>query len=157
MKTAETLRTYLHRKGLKITQQREEIADTFMKANRHLSAEELYRQILQTHPEVGLSTVYRTLKLLVEAGLASRRDFGDGITRYEPRSGEGHHDHLICIRCGAIIEFENKKIEALQKEVAALKGFTVIRHRLEIYGYCRKCRPAGGNNIQEKKNRKRHR
>jgi Fur family ferric uptake transcriptional regulator len=144
------LRTYLHRKGLKFTQQREEIAGTFLRAEKHLSAEELYRRIRRRHPEVGLSTVYRTLKLLVDAGLASRRDFGDGITRYEPRSGEGHHDHLICVRCGAIIEFENRKIEALQKEVAALNEFTVTRHRLEIYGYCSKCRPADRNRNRRK-------
>ena len=152
MTPAETLHTYLRHHGLKNTQQREEIAEKFLKADQHLSAEELYRRIHRTHPEVGLSTVYRTLKLLVDAGLASQRDFGDGITRYEPSSGEDHHDHLICVRCGAIIEFKNLKIEALQKEVAALKGFTVIRHRLEIYGYCEKCRPAGRSRAQRKKN-----
>jgi len=157
MKTDEKLRAYLRRKGLKITQQRQEIAEKFLGANRHLSAEELYQSIRRTHPEVGLSTVYRTLKLLVDAGLASRRDFGDGIMRYEPCSDEGHHDHLICIRCGAIIEFENQKIEALQKEVAALKGFTVTRHRLEIYGYCEKCRSSGRSQGQQKKIRERHR
>jgi Fur family ferric uptake transcriptional regulator len=152
MKPTEKLRTYLHRKGLKITQQRQEIAESFLRANRHLSAEELHRRIRRTQPEVGLSTVYRTLKLMVDAGLASRREFGDGITRYEPRTGESHHDHLICVRCGAIIEFENQKIEALQKEVAALNDFTVTRHRLEIYGYCRKCKPAGKSRKQDKKN-----
>jgi Fur family ferric uptake transcriptional regulator len=157
MKTAETLNTYLRRKGLKITQQREEIARSFLRAGQHLTAEELYRRILRTNPEVGLSTVYRTLKLLVDAGLASRRDFGDGIIRYEPRSGGDHHDHLICVRCGAIIEFENRKIEALKKEVAARKRFTVIRHRLEIFGYCEKCRPEGTGRTQREKNRKRQR
>ena len=156
MKTAEKLKTYLRRKGLNITQQREEIAETFLKADRHTSAEELYHQIHEKYPEVGLSTVYRTLKLLVEAGLASRREFGDGITRYEPRSGESHHDHLICERCGAIIEFENKKIEALQREVAELNGFRVTRHRLEIYGYCEKCR-SNGDRKQGKKERERQR
>jgi len=157
MNASDTLHTYLRRHGLKITQQREEIAEIFLQADQHLSAEELYRRIRRTHPEVGLSTVYRTLKLLVDAGLASRRDFGDGITRYEPRSGAGHHDHLICVRCGAIIEFENQKIEALQKEVAALKGFTVTRHRLEIFGYCHQCRTAGRGREQQRKDRKRHR
>jgi Fur family ferric uptake transcriptional regulator len=151
------LHQYLHAQGMKITQQREEIAETFLKANRHASAEELYRRVHRTHPEVGLSTVYRTLKLLVDSGLASRREFGDGITRYEPRSGEGHHDHLICIRCGAIIEFKNQEIEALQKEVAERKGFTVTRHRLEIYGYCDRCRSTGRARKQREKDRKRFR
>ncbi len=143
MRTTEKLRNYLHKKGLKITQQRQEIAETFLKAGRHLSAEELYGRIRQTHPEVGLSTVYRTLKLLADAGLASQREFGDGITRYEPQLDEGHHDHLICVHCGAIIEFENQKIEALQKEVAELHGFTTTRHRMELYGYCKTCGEAG--------------
>jgi len=157
MRTTEKLRNYLHKKGLKITQQRQEIAETFLKAGRHLSAEELYGQIRQTHPEVGLSTVYRTLKLLVDAGLASQREFGDGIIRYEPQLDEGHHDHLICVRCGAILEFENQKIEALQKEVAELNSFTVIRHRLELYGYCDRCRRAGAGRHDGSNIGKRHR
>lgn len=128
---------------MKVTRQREEIAKTFLDSPHHLSAEELYRQIQKAHPELGLSTIYRTLKLLVESGLASRREFGDGITRYEPTSGGQHHDHLICINCGAIIEFENQKIEELQNEVAEKNDFTVLRHKLELYGYCQKCRRRG--------------
>ena len=140
MDRAGTLRDYLRYKGLKVTHQREEIAQTFLDSTRHLSAEELHRQIQKIHPEVGLSTIYRTLKLLVEAGLASQREFGDGITRYEPVAGGRHHDHLICVNCGAIIEFQNQKIEELQKEVAENKNFTVLQHKLELYGYCEKCR-----------------
>jgi Fur family ferric uptake transcriptional regulator len=140
MSKADILRDYLRHKGLKVTHQREEIAQTFLDSARHLSAEELYRQIQKIHPEVGLSTIYRTLKLLVEAGLASQREFGDGITRYEPVAGGRHHDHLICVNCGAIIEFQNQKIEELQKEVAENKNFTVLQHKLELYGYCEKCR-----------------
>jgi len=123
-----------------VTHQREEIAQTFLDSTRHLSAEELYRLIQKGHPEMGLSTIYRTLKLLVEAGLASQREFGDGITRYEPVAGGRHHDHLICVNCGAIIEFQNQKIEELQKEVAENNNFTVLQHKLELYGYCEKCR-----------------
>ena len=140
MDRAGTLRDYLRYKGLKVTHQREEIAQTFLDSTRHLSAEEQHRQIQKIHPEVGLSTIYRTLKLLVEAGLASQREFGDGITRYEPVAGGRHHDHLICVNCGAIIEFQNQKIEELQKEVAENKNFTVLQHKLELYGYCEKCR-----------------
>jgi Fur family ferric uptake transcriptional regulator len=140
MDQAGALQDYLRHKGLKVTHQREEIARTFLRSTRHLSAEELYRQIQKIHPEVGLSTIYRTLRLLVEAGLASQREFGDGITRYEPVAGGRHHDHLICVNCGAIIEFQNQKIEELQKEVAENKNFTVLQHKLELYGYCEKCR-----------------
>jgi Fur family ferric uptake transcriptional regulator len=131
---------YLRSKGLKITHQREEIARTFLHSSRHLSAEELYQRIRNAHPEVGLSTVYRTLKLLVNASLASPRQFGDGITRYEPQTGDEHHDHLICINCGSIIEFEDQRIEQLQNKVAQNNDFTVLRHKLELYGYCKKCR-----------------
>lgn len=140
MDQAGALQDYLRHKGLKVTHQREEIAQTFLDSTRHLSAEELYRQIQKIHPEVGLSTIYRTLRLLVEAGLASQREFGDGITRYEPVAGGRHHDHLICVNCGTIIEFQNQKIEELQKEVAENKNFTVLQHKLELYGYCEKCR-----------------
>ena len=140
MGKAGTLRDYLRHRGLKVTHQREEIAQTFLDSTRHLSAEELYRLIQKGHPEMGLSTIYRTLKLLVEAGLASQREFGDAITRYEPVAGGRHHDHLICVNCGAIIEFQNQKIEELQKEVAENNNFTVLQHKLELYGYCEKCR-----------------
>jgi Fur family ferric uptake transcriptional regulator len=140
MNKINTLQQYLRHEGLKVTQQRESIAQVFLDSSHHLSAEELYRQIQETHPQVGLSTVYRTLKLLVEAGLASRREFGDGITRYEPVTRDEHHDHLICVNCGAIIEFENQKIEELQREVAQQHRFTVLRHKLELYGTCEKCR-----------------
>lgn len=140
MDTTTKLRQYLRHQGLKVTQQREEITQVFLGSERHLSAEDLHQQVRKTHPEVGLSTVYRTLKLLVEAGLASRREFGDGITRYEPVAGGEHHDHLICVGCGTIIEFENQKIEELQREVAEEKRFAVLRHKLELYGYCHKCR-----------------
>lgn len=140
MEKISTLHQYLRHKGLKVTQQRQKIAQIFLGSPHHLSAEELYRQIQKTHPQVGLSTVYRTLKLLVEAGLASRREFGDGITRYEPVNKGKHHDHLVCVRCGAIIEFENQKIEELQREVAQEHQFTVLRHKLEFYGHCQKCR-----------------
>ena len=140
MDAYQKLRRYLRRGGLKVTRQREEIARVFLDSGRHLSAEELYQQIRQDHPQVGLSTVYRTLKLLVDAKLASRREFGDHITRYEPQSGSTHHDHLICVGCGAIIEFENEKIEELQNEVAAQNDFTVLRHKLELYGTCKECR-----------------
>jgi Fur family ferric uptake transcriptional regulator len=144
MAELKTLRQHLRSKGLKITRQREEIARGFLDSAQHLSAEELYQRIHRKHPQVGLSTVYRTLKLLVQAGLAIPREFGDGITRYEPSLGGQHHDHLICIGCGTIIEFENQKIEALQKEVAEENRFTVLRHKLELYGYCERCRRAGG-------------
>ncbi len=90
--------------------------------------------------------MYRTLKLLAEAGLAQERRFEDGFTRYEHASPDAHHDHLICTRCGAIIEFENERIEALQQDVARKNRFKVQSHKLELYGLCAGC--------QGKKNRR---
>ncbi len=137
---AEHLSQYLSGQGLKSTSQRDAILQVFVGAGRHVSAEELYGEVKKSHPRIGYATVYRTLKLLADAGLAEERRFEDGFTRYEYRATEGHHDHLICTRCGTIIEFENSRIEELQNDVARKKGFQVQSHKLEIYGLCSNCR-----------------
>jgi len=136
---AQQLSEYLSGQGLKATNQRDKILQTFVEAARHLSAEELYARVKKAHPGIGFATVYRTLKLLSEAGLAEERRFEDGFTRYEYRASDGHHDHLICTRCGKIIEFENERIEALQQDVARRNRFQVQNHRLELYGLCNDC------------------
>jgi Fur family ferric uptake transcriptional regulator len=132
-------RAYLVTQGLKSTRQRDIILDEFLCAGAHLSTEELYLRLREQHPHIGYATVHRTLKLFAECGIAEPRQFGDGQTRYESSAEEGHHDHLICTGCGAIIEFENPQIEALQESVASQHGFLIERHRLELYGRCRKC------------------
>jgi Fur family ferric uptake transcriptional regulator len=139
------LSDYLAAKGLRSTSQRDAILELFLEAGRHLSAEELYDRVKKSHPGISYATVYRTLKLLVEAGLAKENHFDDGYTRFEYNSTDGHHDHLICTRCGEIVEFENDKIEALQLDVAKQNGYKVQNHKLEIYGLCSKCqrKPAG--------------
>ena len=91
------------------------------------------------HPSIGYATVYRTLKLFNECGIAEERNFGDGQARYEPCAGDAHHDHLVCTACGAIIEFEDTRIEELQQKVAEEQGFTIVSHRLELYGLCAQC------------------
>ncbi len=136
---AELLSQYLAGQGLKSTSQRDAILQVFVSAGRHVSAEELYAHVKKLHPGIGYATVYRTLRLLSDAGVAEERRFEDGFTRYEYRVSEGHHDHLICTRCGTIIEFENDRIEALQIDVARRKGFQVQSHKLEIYGLCSTC------------------
>lgn len=143
---AEQLSEYLAGQGLKSTSQRDTILRTFVDAGQHLSAEELYARVKKNHPGIGYATVYRTLKLLAEAGMAEERRFEDGFTRYEFKATEGHHDHLICTRCGQIIEFENERIETLQADVARRKGFLVQSHKLEIYGLCNHCQ--GNKNKQ---------
>jgi Fur family ferric uptake transcriptional regulator len=104
-----------------------------------LSAEELYLLIRKSDKGIGYATVYRTLKLLGEAGLAHERRFEDGITRFEYNAADGHHDHLICTRCGRIIEFENEQIEELQRAVAKKNKFLVSSHKLELHGLCDGC------------------
>ncbi|GAB6082187.1 transcriptional repressor [Desulfuromonas carbonis] len=132
-------RDYLAAKGLKSTRQREVILDEFLRCASHPSTEELYLRLRKKHPGIGYATVHRALKLFSECGIAEERNFGDGQTRYESRSGEEHHDHLICLGCGAIIEFEDLRIEELQAKVAAQHGFVIENHRLELYGRCGKC------------------
>lgn len=125
---------------LKSSQKRLFIIDYFLKQDKHYSVEELYNNIKNRMPGIGYSTVYRALKLLVSRGLAAERNFEKGLTRFEPVHKEGHHDHLVCIRCGAIIEFTNPAIEKIQNKIAKEYKFTVTDHKLEIYGLCQKCK-----------------
>ena len=130
---------FLTRSGLKSTRQRERIVHAFFDARRHLSAEELYHRIRTQDPSIGLVTVYRTLKLLQEAGLATGRQFGDTYTRFDPNPADRPHDHLICTRCGKIQEYADPSLHALREKLARSRGFTVLEHRLELYGFCRDC------------------
>ncbi|HXY53129.1 MAG TPA: Fur family transcriptional regulator [Nitrospirota bacterium] len=136
---SKQLAEYLADQGLKSTSQRDTILHIFVDAGRHLSAEELYARVKKSHPGIGYATVYRTLKLLAEAGLAEECRFEDGFTRYEYKATDGHHDHLICTKCGQIIEFENERIEELQQDVARKNRFRVQSHKLELYGLCSDC------------------
>ena len=127
-------------KGLKSTRQREAILDEFLRVGSHISTEELYLRLRRKTPQIGYATVHRTLKLFAECGIAEQRHFGDGQARYEASDLDEHHDHLICITCGRIVEFEDPRIEQLQEEVARQHGFSIERHRLELYGCCESCR-----------------
>src|SRR5215470_6465851 len=109
----ELLHRLLVERGLKSTRQRAAIVSAFLEASGHLDVEQLLARVRTTDPKISAATVYRTMKLLTEIGLASAQRFGDGHTRYESAVNREHHDHLICTGCGAIIEFENDKIEAL--------------------------------------------
>lgn len=130
---------HLRRQGLKSTAQRDDIAHVFFASQRHISVEELYHEVKQVNPRIGYATVYRTMKLLTECGLAAERHFRDGEARYESVAEGHHHDHLICERCGKIVEFEEARIEALQAEVAHRLGFRFTGHKMELYGLCRDC------------------
>lgn len=131
---------FITQKGLKSTRQRDVILDYFLSSDRHMSIEDLYLRLRSKHPNIGYATVYRTLKLFAESGIAREIQFGDGQTRYEHVAEGEHHDHLVCTRCGDIVEFKNETIEKLQAEVAASHGFLIETHKLELYGMCAKCR-----------------
>ena len=120
--------------GLKSTKQRDAIVEAFFELNRHISVEE----VAVDHPKIGYATVYRTLKVLVENGLAKPRDFGDGITRFDPMLEKDlHHDHLICVDCREVFEFRDEELDRRQDEVARRMGsFTVKVRKLEIHATC---------------------
>lgn len=119
-------------KGLKMTGQRRVIARVLSDSNDHPDVELLYQRAVAVDNNISIATVYRTVKLFEEAGITQKHDFGDGRARYEEASGE-HHDHLIDIKSGKIIEFSNDAIEELQKEIAKKLGYRLIDHRLELY------------------------
>ncbi|MBW2234954.1 MAG: transcriptional repressor [Deltaproteobacteria bacterium] len=134
----QSLARYLDDHNLRHTRQRDAILEVFLDAEGHTTAENLYERVRGKHPNIGYTTVYRTMKLLCDAGLAAERRFEDGITRYEIM--HEHHDHLVCTRCGRIIEFECGMIESAQDQIADRYGFRILRHRHELYGHCRDCR-----------------
>lgn len=142
--TAEKLRVrlnaYMAKKGLRSTAQRRLIIDTFFEGASHRTIEDLLQEVRKQDRGVGYATVYRTLKLLAESGVASERRFGDGLSRYElADDATAHHDHLICVSCGTIIEFEEPKVEELQDAIAKRHGFVVTSHKHELYGVCPAC------------------
>ncbi len=136
----EKLKSFLKEKGLKSTRQRDLVVSEFLEMGEHVTAEELYKEISKKYSDIGFTTVYRTLKLLNKSGLAAERVFADNLTRYEPLSAEDHHDHLICMKCGSITEFQDLRIERLQERVADEFGFVAVSHKMELYGYCKKCK-----------------
>jgi Fur family transcriptional regulator, ferric uptake regulator len=119
--------------GLKMTGQRRIIARVLSEANDHPDVETLYARAVAIDSNISIATVYRTVKLLEESGVIERHDFGDGKARYEEASDD-HHDHLIDVRSGAIIEFNNAEIERLQEIIARELGYELVGHRLELYG-----------------------
>ena len=132
------LAEYLVRHGLKRSAQREAILDAFVRAGSHVSVEDLLKIVRRREPAVGRTTIYRTLKLFREAGLASELAFGDEA-RFEPLWNRDHHDHFVCVSCGEILEFQSPEIERLQLEIAERVGFKVEGHRHTIFGRCRRC------------------
>ncbi len=132
--------SYVKEKGLRNTRQREIIRDAFLSENKHITVDDLYNSVKKTNPEIGYATVHRNLKLMCESGLAEEIKVGSSKTRYEQKYGHEHHDHLICLKCGKFIEVHDSRIEKLQDKLAEANDFVPQRHKLEIYGLCKRCR-----------------
>jgi len=137
--TGDPIMSHIRHSGYKVTHQRELLSGAFLKFD-HVSVENLHREILKKDPGIGYITVYRFLKLLCHLGLAQERHFGSEKTVYDNILWKEHHDHLICIRCGRIVEFSSDEIEKLQLKIAKKRGFFITHHKLEISGICMKCR-----------------
>jgi Fur family ferric uptake transcriptional regulator len=120
-------------KGMRMTGQRRTIARVLAQSGDHPDVEELYRRCSEVDSHISISTVYRTVKLFEDAGIIERHDFREGRARYEQSSPESHHDHLINLRTGEVVEFRNEEIERLQSEIARKLGYRLVDHRLELY------------------------
>ena len=132
----ERLDGYMDTHGLRSTEQRRLIIDIFFQTKAHLTIDQLLSLVREQDSKVGYATIYRAMKMLADSGVANEHRFEDGFTRYELADDEAHHDHLICLECGQITEFEEPLIEELQERVAARYGFMVAHHKHELYGRC---------------------
>lgn len=121
------------RKGLKMTGQRRTIARVLSESQDHPDVEQVYRRAVDLDPRISLATVYRTMRLFEEANIVQRHDFGEGRSRYE-ESGTGHHDHLIDVHSGEVVEFHDDEIEILKHRIAERLGFRLVDHRLDLFG-----------------------
>lgn len=137
-------RRYLRDHNLPVTAQRELVADVLFSSTGHLSADDVERSLRSRGANVGKATVYRTLDLLSQSGMVTPRDFGEGFRRFERAPGRQHHEHLICVRCGKVIEFVNERLERMKTLIAEEYGFRHHHHRLEIFGTCPECQQRGG-------------
>ena len=130
------LETYLNQNGLKMTAPRKVIIECLEHLSSHFTLDELLNAVEKRRSGVGQATLYRTMRLLVDADIVEEHRFDDGITRYEVQDEDAHHDHLICLICGKIIEFEDKIIEERQEILAREFGIQIITHKMELYGHC---------------------
>jgi Fur family ferric uptake transcriptional regulator len=144
--TAEfgALETFLRKSGLKMTKARAVVLEAFLSIEQHVSAEELFEAARAIDGGIGQATVFRTIKLLAESGVAREARTDKGGRQYERAFRRGHHDHLVCLRCGTVVEFADSSIEAAQAAVYAAHGFSAIGHQLELVGICPRCSGPGG-------------
>ncbi|MFW6134114.1 MAG: Fur family transcriptional regulator [Elusimicrobiota bacterium] len=134
---------YLKQNDYRWTSQRAAILNTLASSKDHLTADDIYIIVKKNNPKIGRATVFRTLKLMVKAGIARQVNFGEKKARYELKSDEKHHDHLVCILCGRCYEFYDSEIERLQDKIVKKYEFLPKYHRMEIFGVCNKCKKKG--------------
>lgn len=135
----DVLGQYLKEAGIRHSDQRNSVLEVFLAVEKHLTARELYQLVKRKYPNIGYATVYRAMKVIADAGLADEVDFGEGVRRFEHKYGHDHHDHMICLKCGKFVEAVSSKIEKLQEELALKYGFSLLRHKMHLYGICREC------------------
>ena len=141
MKSAKTIfREYLKSNGMLCSEKLEQILDIFLKTQKHPTINDIYDLVRKKHPQIGIATVYRAMKVICDAGLARETDFGGSIRRFEHKYKHRHHDHLVCLECGRIIEVISPAIEKMQENLAKKHRFKAIRHRMEIFGLCKTCK-----------------
>jgi Fur family transcriptional regulator, ferric uptake regulator len=138
----DDIKESLKQKGFKLTTQRRAILDVIIEnREKHLSSEEIYELVKEKYPEIGLATVYRTLQLFDELGVIYKLNFDDGRSRYELYHNEDHqHHHLICLKCGSVIEMEGDLLENLEEAIENTKNFQIVDHNVKFFGYCSKCK-----------------
>jgi len=141
MKSAkDILGRYLKSNGLLYSRQREQVLDIFLKTEKHPTINDLYELVRKKNSKIGLATVYRSMKVICDAGLARETDFGDGARRYEHKYKHQHHHHLVCIKCGRIVEIASPRLEQIQRQLAKKHDFAVSRDTMKIFGICRACK-----------------
>jgi Fur family transcriptional regulator, ferric uptake regulator len=138
-KEFDILDDYLRSIGHFLTYPRKIILETFLQVGGHVSVKDLCKEIKKKDSQISPATVYRTMKLLVESGIASENEFADDKKLFEKIYGKEHHDHMFCTNCKKVSEFHNKTIEKLQKEVAHEHSFVITRHRMTLFGLCNEC------------------
>ena len=143
----DILHQHLKRVGLKQTAQRDTILRTFLETRDHLSIDALHRLVQKKDSGIGYTTVYRTLKLLAECGLASEVAFHDGVTRFEHQYNRRSHHHMVCTECGGSVEFFSQEVGQLEQEIGRRYHYLTTRHTFQIYGFCEECR---GKNAEPK-------
>jgi Fur family ferric uptake transcriptional regulator len=139
MDAKEKFEKFVAQEGLRRTEQRDKVLDTFLATERHVTVQELYDLVRSRHKGIGYATVARTVKLMCDSSICRQVDFGEGALRYEHKYGHNHHDHLICVRCGRFEEIYSPKLEEIQHELVKKHRYVQESHKLDIFGLCPRC------------------